>query len=125
YRSSGCRLVCCGGLSLTPFSRLHGLPPSPATTASMSARWIFLVLSIWSTPDRSRCAVQTAEATASGGTCFSHGHRPMVKERPRKRPLEDPWIWHALLKRMSCGIDIQHEAKTVHSFAKSFRDSSH
>src|SRR6516225_6740696 len=25
----------------------------------MSARWIFLVLSIWSTPDRSRCAIQT------------------------------------------------------------------
>src|SRR6266702_2619726 len=33
----------------------------PATTAPMSARWIFLVLSIWSTPDRSRCAIQTAE----------------------------------------------------------------
>src|SRR6516165_8914927 len=27
----------------------------------MSARWIFLVLSIWPTPDRSRCAIQTAE----------------------------------------------------------------
>src|SRR5262249_34768950 len=35
--------------------------PSSATTASMSARWIFLALSIWSTPDWSRYAIQTAE----------------------------------------------------------------
>jgi hypothetical protein len=27
---------------------------------SMSAKWIFLVLSVWSMPDRSECAIQTA-----------------------------------------------------------------
>ena len=46
--------------SPTPFSTSRWPTPSSATTASMSARWIFLVLSIWSTLDRSRCAIQGA-----------------------------------------------------------------